>query len=130
MSLREAISGTTPGDRILFVFLLLVSLVGIVSIREVLPHSTEVIIEVDGKVSYRYTLDTDRAVEVKSSSGHLTVEIKNKMVRVVHASCPNKLCEIQGWIRSGAIICLPGRISVIVGGSEEPEKRKVDAITG
>ncbi len=130
MSLREAINGTTPADRILFVFFLLISLVGIVFVKEVLPRTEEVIIEVDGKVSYRYPLGTDRSVEVKSSAGQLTVEIKDKMVRVVHASCPNKLCEAQGWVRSGAIICLPSRISVIVGGYGEPRGRRVDAITG
>jgi len=130
LSLRKAISGTTPGDRILFIFLILVSLIGIVFIKEVLPRSREVVIEVEGKVGYRYPLDTDRTVEVKSSYGRLTVEIKDKMVRVVHASCPNRLCEVQGWVSSGAIICLPNRISVIVGGPEGQKDGKVDAITG
>lgn len=130
MSFREAISGTTTADRILFIFLIAVSLAGIAFIKEVLPRSGEVVIEVDGKMSYRYPLDTDRSVEVKGTSVHLTVEIKDKMVRVVGASCPNKLCETRGWIRRGAIICLPGRISVIVGGTEGPKERKVDAITG
>jgi hypothetical protein len=130
LSLRETISGTTPGDRILLIFLILVSLIGIVFIKKALPRTGEVTIEVDGKTAYRYPLDTDRAVEVKGSYGSLTVEIKDKKVRVVRASCPNRLCEVEGWISSGAIVCLPGRISVIVGGTGGPEDKKVDAITG
>ncbi|HYA26814.1 MAG TPA: NusG domain II-containing protein [Thermodesulfovibrionales bacterium] len=130
MSLRESINGTTLGDRILLILLLLVSLLGIIFVKEVLPRSEEVIIEVDGKPSYRYPLDADRAIEVKSSAGHLTVEIKGRMVRVIHASCPNRLCEAQGWIQSGAIICLPNRISVIVGSRGEQKDKRVDAITG
>jgi hypothetical protein len=130
LSFREAISGTTVADRILFIFLVAVSLVGILFIKEALPRSGEAVIEVDGKMSHRYPLDTERVVEVKSSSVHLTVEIKNRMVRVVDASCPNKLCESTGWISRGAIICLPGRISVIVEGAEGPGERRIDAITG
>ena len=103
---------------------------GIVFIKEVLPRSGEVTIEVDGKTAYRYPLDTDRAVEVRSSSGRLTVEIRNKKVRVINASCPNRLCEVQGWVDTGTIICLPGRICVTIGGPGGPKDRKVDAITG
>ncbi len=133
MRLREAVNGTTPADRILFVLLLLASLFGIVFIKEALPRSGDVVIETDGKVSYIYPLSEDRTVDVKSSSGSLTVEIKDRRVRVVHASCPNRLCELQGWVNRGAIICLPGRTSVIVGGPDEREEqkdRKIDAITG
>ncbi len=130
MSLRETLNGTTPGDRILFILLLFVSFVGIVFMKEVLPQAREVTIEVEGKLAYRYPLDADRQVEVEGPFGHLTVEIKDGKVRVTGASCPNKLCELQGWVATGAIICLPARISVTVGGLEKPEDRKVDAITG
>lgn len=130
MSLRETLSGTTIGDRILFTLLLLVSLLGIVFIREVLPKSTGVTIEAEGKVTHRYSLDTDRRVEVVSSHGRLTVEIKGGKVRVTEASCPNKICELQGWISRGVILCLPSRISVTVGGPEAPEDKTVDAVSG
>lgn len=130
MSLRETISGTTPGDRILFIFLLLASLLGIFLIKEVLPHGREVTVEVEGKVEYKYPLDSDRVIRVKGPRSQLAVEIKDRKVRVVDASCPNKLCERQGWITHGAIICLPGRISVMVGRPEKPNNRTVDATTG
>ncbi len=118
------------GDRILFIFLLLLSFVGIAFVKEVLPRTEGVIIEVEGKVTHRYNLDDDRSIKVEGSRGHLTVEIKDKKVRVVEASCPNRLCEHQGWVRRGAIICLPARITVTVGTPEESKDRKVDAVTG
>ena len=110
--------------------LLAVSLTGIVFVKDVLPRSREVTIEVEGKPAYRYSLDTDRKVEVAGPHGRLTVEIKNTKVRVSDASCPNKLCELQGWVGRGVIICLPARISVIVGGPEGAGERRIDAITG
>jgi hypothetical protein len=130
LSLREAVSGTTPADRILFIFLLVVSFTGIVFMKDVLPQQNDVTIEVEGKLTHRYPLDTDRSVEVRSPYGHLTLEIKDRKARVTGASCPNRLCELQGWTGRGVIICLPARIAITVGGSGEAKDKKVDAITG
>jgi hypothetical protein len=130
LSLKETINGTTRGDRTLFIFLLVASLLGILFVKDVLPRGDEVVIEVDGKMQYKYPMEADRRVKVESRYGHLTVEIKSNKVRVVDASCPNKLCEHQGWVSGGAIICLPSRISVLVGTPGKPGKGAVDATTG
>jgi len=130
LSLRQTISATTPGDRLLLIFLLLVSCAGIVFIKDVLPSSGGVIIEVEGKTTHRYLLEQDRTVRVESPYGHLTVEIRGKKVRVINASCQNKLCEHQGWVGHGVIICLPARISVTVGVPDKSGDKRIDAITG
>lgn len=131
MSLREAVNGTTVADRILFSGLILGSLLGFAFITDILPEKEGITIEVAGKVTHRYTLDTDRSVPVTGhNNSSLMVEIKNKEVRVMNATCPNKLCEQQGWIYSGAIICLPGRIIITVGGPKARKGRTIDAITG
>jgi hypothetical protein len=130
LSLRQTINSTTPGDRILLIFLLLASFAGIVFIKDILPNSGGVIIEVQGKPTHRYLLDQDRTVRVESPYGHLSVEIREKKVRVIHASCQNKLCERQGWVSRGVIICLPARISVSVGGPEKSGHKGIDATTG
>ena len=130
MSLRQTINSTTPADRILLVFLLLASLGGIIFIKDVLPSSGGVSIEVQGKTTHRYLLDQDRTVRVESPYGHLTVEIRGRKARVIQASCLNKLCEHQGWITRGVIICLPARISVSVGRPEKSGDKEIDATTG
>lgn len=129
MSLKETISATTAGDRILFVLLLILSFLGIFFIREVIPGTEGVTIEVEGKVKYKYPLEDDRSIRVEGSRGHLTVEIKDGRVRVTDASCPNRLCEYQGWVTNGVIVCLPNRITITVGGHKSKEK-SVDAVTG
>ncbi len=130
MSLRSTFNGTTTGDKILFTLLLVVSFSGIIFMKEVLPQPVDVTVEVEGKLTHRYPLDADRRVPVESPFGHLTLEIKDKKARVTGATCPNKLCELQGWVSSGVIICLPARITVRVGGPRGPGDGKVDAITG
>ena len=44
----------------------------------------------------------------------VTVEVKNRSVRVINSDCPDKICEKTGFISSSAqtIVCLPNRISV------------------
>ena len=130
MSFRASINGTTFADRVLLLVLLLVSLGAAVFIREALPRLQEVTIEVDGAMQYRYPLDVDRTVTAEGHNGRLTVEIKDRQVRVLDATCPNKRCVRQGRISTGAILCLPGRISVTVGDPEKAPGRTVDAITG
>lgn len=130
LSLKETVNGLTIGDRILLIALLVASLAGIFLIKEVLPVGREVLIEVEGKAEYKYPLDSDRVVRVEGPHGHLTVQIREGKVRVFDASCPNKLCERQGWIAAGAIICLPGRISVLVGSPEKAKGSTIDGTTG
>ncbi|RMD52572.1 MAG: NusG domain II-containing protein, partial [Nitrospirae bacterium] len=59
--------------------------------------------------------------------GKNIIEIKDGKVRMAYANCPYKLCVKQGWIRKGAIICLPHKVFVIVGGKHREEP--YDAIT-
>ena len=129
MSLKESIKETTAADKGLFLVLMLLSLSGILFAREVLSSGRDVSIEVDGRTSYRYLLDADRKVRIEGSHGAVTVEIKGKKVRVIEATCPNRICEMQGWVDRGVIVCLPNRISVIVGGPDK-EGGKLDGITG
>lgn len=130
MSLRKTINNTSLADRVIFIILLLGSLTGIFFIREVLPEGADVRIEVGNKIKYKYPLYINKLINIDSPKGHLTVEIKDRKVRAIHASCANKLCERQGWIKAGAIICLPNRISIIVGGYGESSDGKIDAISG
>lgn len=130
MSLRETLRDTTAADRVLFLLLIGCSLLALVYMEELLPRHSDVRVEVEGRLAFRYLLDRDRVIQVTGPQGHLTVEVRNKKVRVVDASCPNKLCEHQGWVQNGTIICIPGRIAVIVGGPADPGDRPVDAITG
>lgn len=130
MSLKETINSATLADRIIFVILLLASLTGLVFIKEVLPEDADVRVDVGNKIKYRYPLYNNRLIKIDNPGGHLTLEIKDRKVRVIHASCSNKLCERQGWIKAGAIVCLPNRISIIVGGYDGLKNGKLDAISG
>lgn len=130
MRLRETLNGTTIADRLLLIVLILVSFLGFVFVKDVLSHGTDVRIEVNGKLAYKLPIDIDRTVSVKGAIGSITVEIKDKKVRIKESPCQNKICIHHGWIDKGAVVCLPNRVMVIIGSPEENRNKTVDATTG
>ncbi len=129
MSLRTVVKHTTLADKILFSTLLLLSLTGLVFIKETLPQNGTVRIEEDGKPVYLLPIDKDRIVSVDGPIGRTLVEIKDHKVRITESPCPNKLCIRQGWVEKGALICLPNKVVVTIGDGDG-KKSPVDAITG
>ncbi len=125
--LKSILEDSTPYDWALCSVLILLTLSGSLLIRSLAPAGNSVRIEVDGKLRYSLPLDEDRTVEVQGPAGTTEVEVRAGRVRISDSPCPNRLCVRQGWISKGAVICLPNRVVVTVGGFGE---RGVDAITG
>ena len=128
--MRTVIKDTTIADRLLFVVLIAASIAGIFVSREAMPRGSDVLVEVNGKTAYTFTLDKDRTFPVPGPCGETVVEIKGGKVRVKEAHCPNRLCEKQGWVERGVIVCLPNHIVISVGGKAGISTKGVDAITG
>lgn len=130
MNLKGILKSTTAADRILLAVLILLSFSGIIFIKEILPKGRTVRIEVNGRPVYILPVDKERTVSVEGPEGKTVVEIKDRKVRVNESPCHNKLCIKQGWVESGAIVCLPNRVVVTVGDQEEENNKTVDATTG
>ncbi len=119
---------TTLADKILLMVCIFLSFYSVVYVKEAMPKGTEVRIEVDGKLKYTFPLNKDRTVEFSGVMGMTTVEIKGGKVRMKEAPCPNRICIHQGWIETGAIICLPNKVIVTV--SRPGNNKGPDAISG
>ena len=80
----------------------------------------EAAIYVDGKIYKRISLEKDSETAVSSEFGENTVLVKNGVVTIVHADCPDKLCVRQGKIskEGETITCLPNKLTVTVYGVE------------
>jgi hypothetical protein len=127
LNLKKLHDSTTLADKILFLTLIVLSLSGIIFIREVLPKSQSVRVEVDGKLLYLLPLDKNRIISVDGPIGKTYIEIYDHRVRITGSPCQNKLCIQQGWMKSGAIVCLPNRVIVTIGNSDET--KPIDAST-
>jgi len=119
---------TTLADKVLLLICIFLSYYSFAYVKEALPKGTEVRIEVDGRLKYAFPLNKDRTVELSGVIGRTTVEIKGGKVRIKEAPCPNKVCIHQGWIESGAIICLPNKVIVTI--SRPDNSKGPDAISG
>ncbi len=86
----------------------------------------EAAIYVDGKIYKRISLEKDSETAVSSEFGENTVLVKNGVVTIVHADCPDKLCEKEKVDSSGgSIVCLPNRLSIIIENTKSENKADV-----
>ncbi len=113
-------------DLTLLVGLFVLSLTGWFVARAVQEDSNTVIVSVGGKKTLILSLDKDGLYEVEGPRGKTIVQIRDHRVRVKDSACPRKFCVRQGWVRRGAIICVPNRVVVSVG-QKLPEG--VDAVS-
>lgn len=77
-----------------------------------------------------YSLEVNGEYSINDLNEELMrISIKNKMVDVVYANCPDKLCVHQLSISKGneTIVCLPNKIVVTV--EDKNTNTETDAIT-
>ena len=127
--MKRALKNTTIADRLLFVFLVVVSIAGIFISREAMSQSSDVLIEIDGSPAYTFPVTVDRTISVDGILWKTVIEIKDKKVCIREAHCPNQICVREGWISKGVIVCLPNRVVVYVG-CRKDSRKNIDAVTG
>ncbi len=57
----------------------------------------------------------------------IVIELKDKKIRILKNTCPQKICIHQGWISTpgSTIICIPNKLVVSISG----ENKKYDALS-
>lgn len=127
MNLKRNFKYIKFSDLIIFLFLIIISLIGILITGDILNNNNDIYIEVDGKLKYVLSIEEDKIISIRGILGYTQIEIKNKKVRVISSPCKNKDCIKQGWIDKGIIICLPNRVIIRIG---KDKKEIIDGITG
>lgn len=114
----------TKGDKYIVVFLLLISLVGILYQTSAYAGggSKWAEISVNGKVIQKVQLKEGyrQEIQVGGEKEFDVIEIKDGAVRIKEADCPDQDCIKTGWIsRPGQqIVCLPYRLVVKIDGTD------------
>ncbi len=84
-----------------------------------------VVVTVDGDVLGEYPLREDASIPINATDGHVEnlVVIKDGVVHMEEADCPDGLCIHQGNISktNESIVCLPHRVVVTIRGGREGE---------
>ncbi|RKD33196.1 NusG domain II-containing protein [Thermohalobacter berrensis] len=120
----------TKWDKLLIVFVLVASLLGLYYVKGIASNNSTkyILIEVDGeqykKISFGNNM-IGETIEVKTEYGYNKLEIGDGRVRIIEADCPDKLDVKQGWISNPGqvIVCLPNRlvVEIITENNEDKE---------
>lgn len=127
-TVKNIFEGATAADKLLFVFLVALSLAGFIYIKKAFRAGDNVIIEVNGKPEYRLSINDNAVVPVKGALGITVVEVQDKKVRIKDSPCSDKRCVHEGWTDKGAVICLPNRVVVFIDGLKS-KGSGIDAVT-
>jgi hypothetical protein len=103
------------GDFIIFAFFV-VFFIYTFSIYFQFEENNFVEIEANGE---KKIFSTDMMKELNYPG--ITIEINNGKVRVKKSNCPNKYCQMQGWISRNfqTILCVPNNLRVTILKSNE-----------
>ncbi len=124
----------TRGDKLLILLIILISIFSLYMIKNnrLYYEQKTVVIKVDGEIYD--TIDIVKGmipvnVKVNSQFGYNLVNIDESGVRVLEASCKDKIDVKQGDISNVGeiIVCLPNRVTIeIVGNSD----LQLDGVSG
>ena len=108
------------------IFLVFSLLALVISMQE--PDDETVVIKVDGELHKELNINEDGMFVIKTNDGHSIVNVKNREVFVVEATCPDKICVKHGKLlnKYDSIVCLPNKIVI----EYKNNSGDIDAVTG
>lgn len=123
----------TKADKLLIIFVVVLVIISMAFIKKqgINANDKYVSIQVAGEEIKKVIFDKKiigKRIPIETEYGYNLIEIGDESVRVVEASCPDKLDVLQGTISEvgEAIVCLPNRLVVEIKGKSE--KDSVDII--
>lgn len=130
--MKKNIKMLTKQDIILILFFFFIIFLSYMTnnIKDKKSYAKYISATVNGKEIVRFKMNESfetRQYPIRTQYGFNLLEISNKGVRVLEASCPDKLDVKQGYIKNVGeqIICLPNRFIVSI----YSEKSELDFIS-
>ncbi len=124
----------TKGDKYLMVFIVIISLISLIYVKNSAFNYKEkyISIQIDGEEIKKIIFDkklVGKTIPIKTEYGYNLIEIGDGRVRVIEADCPDKLDVKQGYIsKTGeVIVCLPNRLVIEIKGVSD--ERDIDYIS-
>lgn len=112
---------------IIFVCIFIVFAVGAFVINSIEPTEDLAVITVNGEFYREVDLTKEDNFVIETEKGYNTISVKNNMIYVTEATCPDQLCVRHGELHNkyDAIVCLPNKVVI-----EYKTDSGIDAIAG
>lgn len=124
-----------PGDLIIYGLLILIFVLGSTYVASTkVPGAHIAVITVDGQEVRRIDLDrVEKPYEFRldiNETDYNIIRVEPGRIRVVDASCPDKLDVKQGWISDStrSIVCLPNRMVIQIKDSLPASGKPIDGL--
>jgi hypothetical protein len=119
----------TKADIILLLVLMGAIAASFVSVYAHATGGSDIVVQVDSRTVYKARLNENGKHSIDGIRGRLVVEVKDGMVCVAEADCPNHICIRMGWrsLAGDVIVCVPNKTVVRITGSTHEDVR---AVTG
>lgn len=119
----------TKGDKFLIAFVVFLTIVSLGFIkRQGFSNSEKYIsVQVNGKEIKKIIFDKNivgNTIPIETEYGYNLMEIGDEEVRVIEASCPDKIDVHQGYISKvgETIVCLPNKLVIEIKGMGKDDK--------
>ena len=104
----------------LFLFLLIISFLGIVIFRFFSNNGKSALVYHDGNLIKTIDLSINDKYIVNGDNGDVVIVVNDGKVKVDTENSPLHLCSLQGYISNTyeSIVCLPNKIVINISGEE------------
>lgn len=116
----------TRGDKYLIVFVLILTIIslGFIKTQALSNDNKYISVQVNGEEIKKIIYDEKiigKTIPIETKYGYNLLEIGDNKVRVIEASCPDKIDVKQGYISNigETIICLPNKLVVEIKGMDK-----------
>ena len=101
-------------DLILIIAILVVAVLALVVFKATQKEGSRAVVTVDGEIVAQYSIDENINETIETKYGKNILEIKDKIVYISKADCPDKICEKHRPISNSgeSIVCLPHKLVV------------------
>lgn len=113
----------TKGDKLLIIFVIIITLASFGYIKRQALSSDDryISVQVNGKEIKKIIFDkkiVGTTIPIETKYGFNLIEIGDEKVRVIEASCPDKIDVKQGYISKigETIVCLPNKLVIEIKG--------------
>ncbi len=113
----------TKADKILIIFLMVVSVGLVVPIWNGAPKANTAVVTVQNKEVLRLDLYKNEKYTVKGTLGNVYIQVKDGKVRVYQETSAHHICSKQGYVSQPnvPIVCLPNETVVTIESNQSTE---------